>query len=110
QRDQQEANDASDDEDEEPERPFYGDGIGDFRGYYHDGAYTAAPDPENDYYDEYNYDEEDPSVAAAEAYIASIRSRFLALRARLHDTPPEHIVSALPNTNTPHVGPFGPRS
>lgn len=91
-----------------PERASYGDGLGDFRGYYHDGAYTAAPEPEDDYYGE-DY-EKDPSAAAAEAYLASMRARFLALRARLHDTPPPALVSALPKTNTPHVGPFGPRS
>lgn len=91
-----------------PERSSYGDGLGDFRGYYHDGAYTAAPDLENDHYGE-DY-EEDASAAAAEAYLASMRTRFLALRARLHDTPPPALISALPKTNTPHVGPFGPRS
>lgn len=99
--------DTSDDEEGEvSERSLYEGGVGDFRGYYYDGAYTAAPDPEDEYYD----DEEDPSAAAAEAYLAAIRARFLALRSRLHATPPAHLVSALPPTNTPHVGPFGPRS
>lgn len=83
--------------------------MGDFRGYYHDGAYTAAPDPEDEYYDD-DYEDEDPAAAAAEAYLATIRERFLALRARLHATPPPHLVSTLPPTNTPYVGAFGPRS
>lgn len=103
--------------DESADRAVYGNGVGDFRGYYQDGAYTAAPSGPEEYLSEGEYasdeegrEEQDASAAAAEAYFSSIRSRFLSLRSHLQTSPPKHIVAALPESHSPYVPPFGPRS
>ncbi|KAL2198483.1 hypothetical protein P885DRAFT_32651 [Corynascus similis CBS 632.67] len=105
---------------DEIDRSIYADGVGDSRGYYYDGAYTAAPDP-------------DPSVASSEeegevfpvteadriaankaalrkAYFASLTNHFLALRAILHRSPPPALVAALPRDHGIEVGSFGAKS
>ncbi|SPO00053.1 uncharacterized protein DNG_02905 [Cephalotrichum gorgonifer] len=103
--------DTSDEEGEVPQRTIYDNGTGDFRGYYRDGAYTAAPDPKDDTDgDEYHDSEEGAAAAVAEAYFTAIRTRFHSLRSRLHTSPPPHLVTALPASNSPLVGAFGPRS
>ncbi|KAK1572900.1 uncharacterized protein LY79DRAFT_526634 [Colletotrichum navitas] len=128
-------NDGRDDIDEgmdiEEDRDIYTTGQGDFRGYYHDGAYTARPDhwddnpraldhrdAEDDEWkgNEGVYDEEeeentaDPEAEIHEAYFAAILSRFNTLRRTLHATPPPGVVAGLPRTHDYHVGAFGPKS
>ncbi|KAK3495505.1 hypothetical protein B0T13DRAFT_295692 [Neurospora crassa] len=121
------------------DRSIYHDGLGDSRGYYQDGAYTATPDnlvepvPEDDdNYDNYgdggaNYDEDssinsptDTSRAHAllttnrhltrEAYFASLISQFSALRSMLHQPPPSSLLAALDKDHGYQVGSFGPKS
>ncbi|KAF9875036.1 hypothetical protein CkaCkLH20_07302 [Colletotrichum karsti] len=116
--------DVENGEDAEEDREIYSSGQGDFRGYYHDGAYTARPaawdeEPARDAYDEgelqddedgyYDPNEDDPT-ALYEAYFASILSRFHKLRATLHTKPPASAVAALPKTHGHYVGAFGPKS
>ncbi|KAF6837459.1 snare complex subunit vam7 [Colletotrichum plurivorum] len=122
QRTTDEADDAEEGEEApEHDRDIYTSGQGDFRGYYHDGAYTARPadwgetKPEQETGDAEDGewtepDQEDPSSALREAYFASILARFATLRALLHTPPPSSAVSALPPTHDYHVGSFGPKS
>ncbi|KAL2158372.1 hypothetical protein VTH06DRAFT_4420 [Thermothelomyces fergusii] len=111
---------GGDDDDDEVDRSIYANGVGDSRGYYHDGAYTAAPDPDPSVD---SSDEEDGVLPAAEAdrvaarraalrraYFASLTRRFLALRALLHRAPPPARVAALPRDHGTEVGPFGANS
>ncbi|KAJ4298737.1 hypothetical protein N0V88_003769 [Collariella sp. IMI 366227] len=99
------------------DRSIYTDGVGDSRGYYHDGAYTAAPDPDpSTISSENDFTPDDPDLIATQsshlrkAYYASLTSQFLSLRALLHQTPPCHLVAALPRDNGTEVGSFGARS
>lgn len=106
---------------------LYDTGIGDFRGRYEDGAYIAQPDswPEDagdqdeaeegeydhqDWDDSASYQHPDTEAAIQEAYFASLLDHYHALRTALQSKPPEHVVSTLPDTHTPHVGRLGPRS
>ncbi|KAI1755650.1 hypothetical protein F4782DRAFT_486257 [Xylaria castorea] len=111
------------------DRTIYEDGIGDFRGYYQDGAYVACPDEE----EEELYDEEDegderdeaesenshePEVSDSardrprnsnvdeirDAYFTSITSRYTALRKLLQTEPPHSVIAALPATHPTEVG------
>lgn len=94
--------------------------MGDFRGYYQDGAYTAIPDPwdleeeDGEYWEgdeaEEPYEDADSEVAIDEAYFNSLAERFTSLREHLRSSPPEEAIIALPKTNSPYVGVFGPRS
>ncbi len=98
------------------DRSIYDDGVGDARGYYHDGAYTAAPDPDlstlSD--EEAEPDEADriasQNAALRKAYFASLTTQFLALRALLHRAPPPQRVAALPRDHGTEVGSFGAKS
>lgn len=105
---------------DDPDRSIYQNGRGDSRGYYHDGAYTAAPDyassdedeEEGELYD--NQDEEaDPTArnqaALSEAYFSSLIARFTALRSRLHQPPPPSAIDCLPPDHETEVGSFAPR-
>ncbi|KAL0937310.1 snare complex subunit vam7 [Colletotrichum truncatum] len=116
-----EDDEAEEGEDVEEDRDIYSSGQGDFRGYYHDGAYTARPDNwddrrENGAHDDgewgegEDYEEGDSEAALHGAYFASILSRFHSLRAILHTQPPASVVAALPRTHDHHVGAFGPKS
>ncbi|KAL2150282.1 hypothetical protein VTH82DRAFT_7958 [Thermothelomyces myriococcoides] len=106
--------------DGEVDRSIYDDGVGDSRGYYHDGAYTAAPDPDpsidsSDEEGEILPVTEADRIAAQKAalrkaYFASLTRQFLALRARLHRTPPPALVAALPRDHGTEVGSFGANS
>ncbi|RYP41422.1 hypothetical protein DL767_001060 [Monosporascus sp. MG133] len=122
------------DEDEETiDRSIYEDGIGDSRGYYHDGAYTALPeDYDEDYDDEEEedegevsgrgYDEEDSlrsneggphnssSDEIREAYFASLTRQYISLRKVLRRDPPQSALSALTSSNPTFVGKLGPTS
>ncbi|KAK4139120.1 uncharacterized protein C8A04DRAFT_16144 [Dichotomopilus funicola] len=114
------------------DRSIYADGVGDSRGYYQDGAYTAAPDPDpltdssvEDEQDD-RVEEGDGSKAASSfprrdrvaaqnaalrrAYFSALIARFLNLRTILHRTPPPTLVTALPRDHGVEVGSFGPRS
>lgn len=107
--------------DEAVDRSIYGNGIGDSRGYYHDGAYTAAPDSE---YSETDMQIEDDSdaerrndaanavaqKALQQSYFSTLISQFQALRDLLHADPPHELVAALDREHGSFVGDFGPRS
>jgi len=92
--------------------------MGDSRGYYHDGAYTAAPDyypPSDDEEEEegeYRDSDQQPDpttanrAALSEAYFASLTTRFLALRSQLHRPPPQSALDALPDEHETSVPSF----
>jgi len=95
--------------------------VGDSRGYYQDGAYTAAPStPSVDSSDlNLEYGKCDPSdpdqvarlrALARKSYYDAILNRFLSLRAVLHRKPPPHLIDALPRENGTFVGSFGPKT
>ncbi|KAK0633087.1 hypothetical protein B0T14DRAFT_415289 [Immersiella caudata] len=99
------------------DRSIYDDGVGDSRGYYHDGAYTAAPDTELSEDNECEDGEWDPAKEAAaaekalrEAYFTNLTTQFEALRARLHGEPPTGLAAALDEDHGIEVGGFGPRN
>ncbi|KAI1437840.1 hypothetical protein GGR50DRAFT_609501 [Xylaria sp. CBS 124048] len=103
-----------DDRRQEVERSIYKDGVGDFRGYYQDGAYVAYPD--NYWYTS----SEDATESAAsdstgigphnssadeilDAYFSAITNRYLALRKLLQTRPPSGAIEALPESNPTEV-------
>ncbi|KAL2019589.1 hypothetical protein VTK56DRAFT_9486 [Thermocarpiscus australiensis] len=118
------------------DRSIYDNGVGDSRGYYQDGAYTAAPSPspstESSPSPEQGEEEEEGeeseyrpgaslgalnpdqlahrNAAVRKAYYASLTRQFLALRALLHRTPPPELVAALPRDHGTEVGSFGAKS
>ncbi|OTA62734.1 hypothetical protein K449DRAFT_394787 [Hypoxylon sp. EC38] len=115
------------------DRSIYQDGRGDFRGYYHDGAYTAYPpgyfddEDEEEEQDEEDYDEKDYEYESSsdssegrphnsnsdeirDAYFTSLSNQYLALRQILQTEPPSHLLYSLPRSNPTEVGEFGPRS
>lgn len=85
------------------DRGIYSTGYGDTRGYYRDGAYTAAPD--DDGHADVRPGNDDDEIGAA--YLASLASHFLSLRTRLHRSPPPAVLASLAGDRTPQVGPFG---
>ncbi|KAI0458145.1 hypothetical protein F5B21DRAFT_461532 [Xylaria acuta] len=120
---------SEDGEGQHASRTIYEDGIGDFRGYYQDGAYVACPDEEEEefYDEEYEGDEQDeaesensdePEVSQSagdrprnssadeirDAYFASITGRYTALRKLLQTGPPDTAVAGLPATHPTEVG------
>jgi len=91
--------------------------VGDSRGYYYDGAYTAAPDPGASDDGECEDGEWDPEKEAAAAdralraaYFGALGSQFEVLRAQLHTDPPSELVAALDKDHGTEVGGFGARS
>ncbi|KAK4200584.1 hypothetical protein QBC40DRAFT_279624 [Triangularia verruculosa] len=97
-------------------RSLYDDGVGDSRGYYQDGAYTAAPDPspissqeEGTYLVSADTEAENKRTLS-DAYYASLTDQFLALRALLHREPPQELIDALDKDHGIEVGSFGPKS
>ncbi|ROV97149.1 hypothetical protein VPNG_08833 [Cytospora leucostoma] len=105
------------------DRSIYDDGLGDQRGYYEDGAYTAIPDNlysnnNNDHHPDADADPEADEDAAAtneaariaNAYFTSITTRFTTLRQKLHLDPPPAALAALTREQSPHVGRFGHNS
>ncbi|KAK0111092.1 hypothetical protein ONS95_001470 [Cadophora gregata] len=78
-------------------RGIYEDGVGDFRGWYADGAYIAQIDPTPDEEDE--EEEYDPQVA----YFDSILTRYQDLRDQLSQTPPRYAVESLGRDHPTHV-------
>ncbi|TGJ83658.1 hypothetical protein E0Z10_g5116 [Xylaria hypoxylon] len=64
---------GKDGEEQQADRTLYDDGVGDFRGYYHDGAYVACPDGgwdegegDEEYYDE-DFEENEQDEAKSES-------------------------------------------
>ncbi|KAK0730006.1 hypothetical protein B0H67DRAFT_560480 [Lasiosphaeris hirsuta] len=105
--------------DDRIDRSIYDNGVGDARGYYHDGAYTAAPDTESS--DEGECHESDVDwnserdQAAAEkalhdAYYHSLITKFKALRSQLCQKPPQELIQALDKDHGTEVGHFGAKS
>lgn len=98
------------------DRSLYDDGVGDPRGYYQDGAYTAAPDPSPTSSQQEagllaSADAEaENKRALSESYYASLTEQFLSLRALLHQEPPQELVDALDKDHGIEVGAFGPKS
>jgi len=82
-------------------RDIYEDGVGDFRGYYEDGAYYShdAVPTSSDYPQEGNATD-DPQLA----YFDSILRRFEALRTQLQQTPPVEAVRTLDKDHPTHLG------
>lgn len=96
--------------------------MGDSRGYYHDGAYTAAPDylssdeEEEEEGELYPYEDQqsDPTTAnraalLQEAYFTALTTRFTTLRARLRQSPPQTALARLPPEHETHVASFAPK-
>jgi hypothetical protein len=78
-----------DENNDEPDRSIYTDGIGDSRGYYSDGAYTASASLP------VNISTTTTPPTPQEAYTTSLLARFRAIRKRLYTTPPRCAVEAL---------------
>ncbi|KAH6706476.1 hypothetical protein DL95DRAFT_467214 [Leptodontidium sp. 2 PMI_412] len=81
-------------------RDIYEDGVGDFRGWYADGAYIAHLDPaaptEASGEEE---EDEDPRLA----YFDSILTRYQTLRDQLSQTPPRYVLEKLGRDHPTHV-------
>jgi hypothetical protein len=89
--------------------------VGDARGYYQDGAYTAAPELLSPPPDEGSWrdDDQDPvkkHAALVETYCTSLLSRYNALRNLLQTDPPQSAIDSLPREHETEVDSFGPRS
>ncbi|KAI0153575.1 hypothetical protein BJ166DRAFT_360516 [Pestalotiopsis sp. NC0098] len=114
------------------DRSIYQDGRGDFRGYYHDGAYTAYPDGYKGQQDDDDGDEDEAadkedgesseikseesslggprnsnSAEIHDAYFISLTRRYHALREILQTQPPSTAVKALPSNHPTEVRGFG---
>ncbi|KAI3398088.1 hypothetical protein diail_9841 [Diaporthe ilicicola] len=105
-----------DDDNYAADRSIYDDGVGDARGYYEDGAYTAAPDRfesgggDGDGEESREQTEDDEAAKIAQAYYTSLMTHFTSLRERLHQDPPPQALAALTKEQSPYVGRFGPAS
>lgn len=106
--------DAEDGDEDEPEydghdRSIYSNGIGDPRGFYEDGAYTARPFTEEEEGEEDENDESAESDGRAsaktihEAYFASILNQYLLMRDVLHSKPPGAAISGLTKSHPSEV-------
>ncbi|KAK3363325.1 hypothetical protein B0T25DRAFT_527045 [Lasiosphaeria hispida] len=107
------------DADDGIDRSIYDNGVGDARGYYHDGAYTAAPDTESSdegecHENDVDWNSEKDQAAAEkalhDAYYHSLVTKFRALRAKLCQEPPLELVEALDKDHGTEVGHFGAKS
>lgn len=80
-------------EGQEADRSIYDDGLGDSRGFYSDGAYTAAPilGPNHPTTSFSGSSTRDPQAV----YFDKILERFTKLRSQLSNTPPRHVVESL---------------
>ncbi|OBT55623.1 hypothetical protein VE04_04825 [Pseudogymnoascus sp. 24MN13] len=88
--------------DEEEDRTMYDDGVGDSRGFYSDGAYTAAPDPQPD------TPEIPPAKHLRAMYFEKILERFEHLREQLGNTPPDDIVEKLDQNHDSYMSASAP--
>jgi len=84
-----------DDEEEGVDRGIYEDGVGDSRGWYEDGAYTAAPTSLPSPRSAGSDDEHGTSRDAQNVYYKALIGRFEALRWQLAQVPPRHAVERL---------------
>jgi len=82
----------------------YDTGLGDSRGYYKDGAYTAAPLVSASKLPSDEFSDQDLSRDPQLEYFDSILVRFDALRKTLHTTPPRLVVEALGRRYPVHMG------
>ncbi|KAI1077531.1 hypothetical protein F5B20DRAFT_267476 [Whalleya microplaca] len=90
-----------DEEDDDIDRSIYRDGKGDFRGYYHDGAYTAYPagyfdeeDEEEDYKDEYEEGEGEAQEGSVELDYEDEESSFDSSEGGPHNSSADEIRDA----------------
>ncbi|KAI9669535.1 MAG: hypothetical protein M1817_004654 [Caeruleum heppii] len=88
---------------EAEDQVIYDSGKGDVRGYYHDGAYTAAPaDPRLAVKTEKHIpSSQDPQVV----YYESLLLHFRLLHANLRCPPPSAVVQSLSNTHPTTISP-----
>jgi hypothetical protein len=87
------------------DRSIYENGVGDFRGYYEDGAYYAAPDIEGENDAGFGaYEDSDGAQDPQLVYFDSILTRFEALRQQLQQTPPPELVKKLDADHPIHLG------
>ncbi|KAM3068441.1 hypothetical protein ACMFMG_009580 [Clarireedia jacksonii] len=87
------------------DRSIYENGIGDFRGYYEDGAYYAAPEFEAEDEGGFDaYEDEDGAQDPQLAYFDSMLMRFETLRQQLQRTPPPELVRKLDADHPIHLG------
>ena len=103
---------SQDGDDHEPvDRSIYVNGIGDSRGYYQDGAYTALPEvvksdqfEEGEYENDEDYDEE---LTIHAAYFEALLNQYLHLRTILNSEPPTDALSRLSPDRPVHASAFG---
>ncbi|KFY28854.1 hypothetical protein V493_02732 [Pseudogymnoascus sp. VKM F-4281 (FW-2241)] len=88
---------------EEEDRTIYDDGVGDSRGFYSDGAYTAAPDPHPD-----TPADIPPARHLLTKYFEKILERFKHLREQLGKTPPDHVVEQLDQNHDSYMSASAP--
>jgi hypothetical protein len=87
------------------DRSIYENGVGDFRGYYEDGAYYAAPELEGEDEGGFGaYEDENGAQDPQLAFFDSILTRFEALRQQLQRTPPPELVKKLDADHPIHLG------
>lgn len=93
------------------DRSIYVNGIGDSRGYYQDGAYTALPESANKArYEEGQYEDEeeqDEELAIHEAYFEALLNQYLNIRTILNSEPPKDAISRLSSNQPVHASAFG---
>ncbi|OBT67764.1 hypothetical protein VE03_03500 [Pseudogymnoascus sp. 23342-1-I1] len=85
------------------DRTIYDDGVGDSRGFYSDGAYTAAPDPQPD-----TPSDIPPAKHLRTKYFEKILERFGHLREQLGNTPPDHVVEKLDQNHDSYMSASAP--
>jgi hypothetical protein len=81
-------------------REIYENGVGDFRGYYEDGAYIASA---QSFADSSEIIDEEAGVDPQLAYFDSILSRYESLKEQLQQTPPPDAVKKLDQYHPTHV-------
>ncbi|KAK5663161.1 hypothetical protein OQA88_6578 [Cercophora sp. LCS_1] len=100
--------------DDDIDRGIYDNGVGDSRGFFHDGTYIAAPDTESSDEGEYHgsdwASQNNPTQALRQSYFTSLITQFETQRAQLHADPPQELVAALDKDHGTYVGKFGPKS
>lgn len=77
------------------DRGIYENGVGDSRGWYGDGAYTAAPSSPPSSGSAASDDEHGGGREAQQVYYEALLGRFEALRQQLAQVPPRHVVERL---------------
>jgi hypothetical protein len=88
---------------EHDSRAIYEDGVGDYRGWYEDGAYCSAPQDNLGSSSE-TVEEGVTGIDPRVAYFDSILARYETLRTQLHQTPPPEVMDKLDKDHPIHVG------